>query len=245
VGDLQAQVTQARAHLVEVERLATMGQNMAGLVHDINAPLTALMTLAQMIQSEPASDTTSRERAGQIIVAAQRAQRLVRELLTRARPRPPTFELVDLHALLKQSMDLERPQCSVAGIRLVADFEASLPRVTVDPHRLGQVVTNLLVNGRQAMETAEKGRSITVRTRRRGGLVEIQIADDGPGIPPELRPRIFDWFFTTKPPGEGTGLGLAVSREILLTHGGNLRVDETPGGGATFTLELPLERAPS
>jgi signal transduction histidine kinase len=75
--------------------------------------------------------------------------------------------------------------------------------------------------------------------------VEIQIADDGPGIPPELRPRIFDWFFTTKPPGEGTGLGLAVSREILLTHGGNLRVDETPGGGATFTLELPLERAPS
>jgi signal transduction histidine kinase len=216
---------------------------MAGLVHDINAPLTALMTLAQMIQNDPASDGTSRDRAGQIIHAAQRAQRLVRELLTMARPRPPSFEPVDLHALLKQSMDLERPQCSVAGIRLVADFEPDLPHVTADAQRLGQVFMNLLVNARQAMEAAGKGRTLTVRTRRLGRAVEIHVSDDGPGIPAELRDKIFDWFFTTKPPGEGTGLGLAVSREILQAHGGNLRLVETPGGGATFVLELPLERA--
>jgi signal transduction histidine kinase len=242
VGALQDQVSQARTHLVEVERLATIGQSMAGLVHDINAPLTALMTLAQMIQSDPGSDGTSRERSGQIIQAAQRAQRLVRELLTMAKPRPPTFEPVDLNALVKQTMDLERPQCSVAAIKLVGDFEADLPRVTADPHRLGQVLMNLLGNARQAMESSEKGRTLTVRTRCQGEMVEIHVIDDGPGIPAELRGKIFDWFFTTKPPGEGTGLGLAVSREILQAHGGNLHLDDTPGGGATFTLELPRER---
>jgi signal transduction histidine kinase len=242
VGALQEQVSQARAHLIEVERLATIGQNMAGLVHDINAPLTALMTLAQMIQSDPGADGTSRDRSGQIIQAAQRAQRLVRELLTMTKPRPPTFEAVDLNALIKQTMDLERPQCSVAGIRLVGDFQTDLPRVTADPHRLGQVLMNLLGNARQAMEAAEKGRVLTVRTRRHGEVVEIQVIDDGPGIPADARAKIFDWFFTTKPPGEGTGLGLAVSREILQAHGGNLRLEDTPGGGATFVLDLPRER---
>jgi signal transduction histidine kinase len=241
-GALQDQVSQARAHLVEVERLATIGQSMAGLVHDINAPLTALMTLAQMIQSDPGADGTSRERSGQIIHAAQRAQRLVRELLTMTKPRPPTFEAVDLNALIKQTMDLERPQCSVAGIKLVGDFQTDLPRVTADPHRLGQVLMNLLGNARQAMESAGKGRNLTVRTRRRGEMVDIQVIDDGPGIPAEVKAKIFDWFFTTKPPGEGTGLGLAVSREILQAHGGNLRLEDTPGGGATFVLDIPRER---
>jgi signal transduction histidine kinase len=241
-GALQDQVSQARAHLVEVERLATIGQSMAGLVHDINAPLTALMTLAQMIQSDPGADGTSRDRSGHIIHAAQRAQRLVRELLTMTKPRPPTFEAVDLNALIKQTMDLERPQCSVAGIKLVGDFQTDLPRVTADPHRLGQVLMNLLGNARQAMESAGKGRNLTVRTRRRGEMVDIQVVDDGPGIPAEVKAKIFDWFFTTKPPGEGTGLGLAVSREILQTHGGNLRLEDTPGGGATFVLDIPQER---
>src|SRR5262245_39005875 len=242
VGALQDQVSQARAHLVEVERLATIGQSMAGLVHDINAPLTALMTLAQMIQSDPSADGTSRDRSAQIIHAAQRAQRLVRELLTMTKPRPPTFEALDLNALVKQSMDLERPQCSVAGIKLIADFLADLPRVTADPHRLGQVLMNLLGNARQAMESANKGRSLSVRTRRRGEVVEIQVVDDGPGIAGDVKAKIFDWFFTTKPPGEGTGLGLAVSREILQAHGGDLRLEDTSGGGATFVLEIPRER---
>jgi signal transduction histidine kinase len=242
VGALQDQVSQARAHLVEVERLATIGQSMAGLVHDINAPLTALMTLAQMIQSDAGADSTSRDRSGQIIHAAQRAQRLVRELLTMTKPQPPTFEAVDLNALIKQTMDLERPQCSVAGIKLVGDFQTDLPRVTADPHRFGQVLMNLLGNARQAMEKAEKGRNLTVRTRRRGEVVEIQVVDDGPGIAGDVKAKIFDWFFTTKPPGEGTGLGLAVSREILQAHGGNLRLEDTPGGGATFILEIPRER---
>lgn len=242
-GVLQAEMSQARAHLVEVERLATFGQSMAGLVHDINAPLTALITFAQLIQKE-GNEATSRERAGRIVEAAQRAQRLVRELLTMARPHPPTFEPVDLHALLRAAMDLERAQCSVSGIRLVADFASDLPGVTADPHRLGQVFVNLLVNARQAMDAAETGRTITVRTRRVGETVEIHVSDDGPGIPPALRARIFDWFFTTKPPGEGTGLGLAVSREILLAHGGDLRLEETPGGGATFALELPAGERP-
>jgi signal transduction histidine kinase len=159
-----------------------------------------------------------------------------------AKPRPPTFEALDLNALVKQSMDLERPQCSVAGIKLVADFQADLPRATADPHRLGQVLMNLLANARQAMEAAEKGQTLTVRTRLRGQMLEIQVVDDGPGIPEDVKAKIFDWFFTTKPPGEGTGLGLAVSREILQAHGGNLRLEDTPGGGATFLLEIPRER---
>jgi signal transduction histidine kinase len=243
-GTLELEMAEARAHLVEVERLATIGQSMAGLVHDINAPLAALSTFAQLIQKDSA-EAPSRERAGQILEAARRAQRLVKELLTIARPQPPTYEAVDLNTLLRSAMELERPQSSAAGYRLTADLAPNLPRVTADPHRLGQVFTNLLVNARQAMDSAEEGHSITVRTQRQGDTVVVRVEDDGPGIPSALQAKIFDWFFTTKPPGEGTGLGLAVSREILVAHGGNLRVEDTPGGGASFVLELPVtERAP-
>jgi signal transduction histidine kinase len=239
VGALEAEMALAKAHLVEAERLATIGQSMAGVVHDINAPLTAVTAFAQLIQKDSADDKT-RERAGHIIEAAQRAQRLVRELLKMARPSPPTLELVDLHQLLQVAMDLERPQCAVSGIKLVSAFDPNLPQVKADPHRLGQVFINLLVNSRQAMDSAEKGTAITVQTRRGERVAEIRFMDDGPGIPPAIKAKIFDWFFTTKPPGEGTGLGLAVSREILLSHGGNLRVEDTPDGGATFVLEVPL-----
>jgi signal transduction histidine kinase len=239
MGALQAEMAQARQHLVEAERLATVGQSMAGVVHDINAPLTAVTAFAQLIQKESV-DEKSRERAGHIVEAASRAQRLVRELLKMARPTPPSLESVDLHQLLQVAMDLERPQCAVSGIKLIAAFEPELPQVKADPHRLGQVFINLLVNARQAMDSAEKGSSITVQTRRLDRVVEIRFMDDGPGIPTSIKQKIFDWFFTTKPPGEGTGLGLAVSREILLSQGGNLRVEDTPQGGATFVLELPL-----
>jgi len=238
-GALEAEIAEARTHLVEVERLATIGQSMAGLVHDINAPLTALTTFAQLIQKD-SREPQSRERAGQVLEAARRAHRLVKELLTMARPQPPSFEAVDLNTLLRSAMELQRPQCSASGYRLSADLAPNLPRVTADPHRLGQVFTNLLVNARQAMDAAEKGRAITVRTREQGGTVVVCMEDDGPGIPPAVRAKIFDWFFTTKAPGEGTGLGLAVSREIIVAHGGNLRVEDNPGGGATFVLELPV-----
>jgi signal transduction histidine kinase len=239
VGALQAEMAQARQHLMEAERLATVGQSMAGVVHDINAPLTAVTAFAQLIQKESA-DEKSRERAGHIVEAATRAQRLVRELLKMARPSPPTFELVDLHQLLQVAMDLERPQCAVSGFKLVPAFDSGLPQVKADPHRLGQVFINLLVNARQAMDSGEKGTAITVQTRRRERTAEVRFIDDGPGIPLAIKQKIFDWFFTTKPPGEGTGLGLAVSREILLSHGGNLKVEDSADGGATFVLELPL-----
>jgi signal transduction histidine kinase/GAF domain-containing protein len=242
VGALQAEMAQARAHLMEAERLATVGQSMAGVVHDINAPLTAVTAFAQLIQKD-SQEEKSRERAGHIVEAATRAQRLVRDLLKMARPSPPTFELVDLHQLLRVAMDLERPQCSVSGIKLTAAFDPALPQVKADPHRLGQVFINLLVNARQAMDSGEKGSTLTVQSRRLDRNVELRFVDDGPGIPPAIKPKIFDWFFTTKPPGEGTGLGLAVSREILLAHGGNLRIEDSPGGGATFVLELPIPDA--
>ena len=244
VGALEAEMAQARTHLMEAERLATVGQSMAGVVHDINAPLTAVTAFGQLIQKE-SPDEKSRERAGHIIEAATRAQRLVRELLKMARPAPPTLELVDLPQLLKVAMDLERPQCAVTGVKLVAAFDPNVPHVKADPHRLGQVFINLLVNARQAMDSAEKGTTITVQTRRLERIVEVRFTDDGPGIPLAIKQKVFDWFFTTKPPGEGTGLGLAVSREILLAHGGNLRVEDSPDGGATFVLELPLTDAGS
>jgi signal transduction histidine kinase len=236
---LQAEMAQARAHLMESERLAAIGQSMAGVVHDINAPLTAVTAFAQLIQKE-STDPKTLERAGHILEGAQRAQRLTRELLTLARPHPPTLEVVDLHRLIQVATDLERPQCSAAGIKLQAELDPDVPTVRVDPHRLGQVFINLLVNARQAMEAAEKGETLTVRTRCRGYTIEIHFVDDGPGVPAAIKPKIFDWFFSTKPPGEGTGLGLAVSREIVLVHGGSMRLEDTPGGGATFVIEIPI-----
>src|SRR5262249_30263008 len=155
---------------------------------DINAPLTAVTAFAQLIQKESA-DEKSRERSGHIIEAAQRAQRLVRELLKMARPAPPTLELVDLHQPLQVAMDLERPQCAVSGVKLVARSASNLPQMKVDPHRLGQVFITLLVTSRQAMDSAERGTAITVQTRRLERVAEIRFIDDGPGIPPAVKAK--------------------------------------------------------
>ena len=242
VGALQEQVTQARGHLIEVERLATIGQSMAGLVHDINAPLTAAMTLAQMIQSDPAADGTSRERSGQIIIAVAAGPA--------AGPRAPDHGQAapaDVRgARPERARQADDGPGAAAVLRGRDQARVRLPGRPAPGH--GGPAPPRSGADEPARERAagdggrREGQTLVVRTRQRGDIVEIRIVDDGPGIPEDVKAKIFDWFFTTKPPGEGTGLGLAVSREILQAHGGNLRLEDTPGGGATFVLEIPRER---
>jgi signal transduction histidine kinase len=212
VGALEAEMAQARAHLMEAERLATVGQSMAGVVHDINAPLTAVTAFAQLIQKE-SSDDKSRERAGHIVEAATRAQRLVRELLKMARLTPPTLELVDLRQLLQVAMDLERPQCAVSGIKLVAAFDTNVPQVKVDPHRLGQVFINLLVNA-AGHGLGGEGHDVSSRPAGSSGCGD-PLHRRRPRGPAGHQAEGLRLVLHHQPPGEGTGLGLAVSREIL------------------------------
>ena len=157
-----------------------------------------------------------------------------------AKPRPPTFEAVDLNAIVKQTMDLERPQCSVANIKLVGDFEADLPRVTADPHRLGQVLMNLLGNARQAMEASEKGPDPDrphPAARRDGGDPRDRRR---PGHPARIEGEDLRLVLHDQAPRRGHGAWGSRSRaRSSRPHGGNLRLDDTPGGGATLHPELP------
>ena len=175
-----------------------------------------------------------------VIEGLDRTSRLVRDLRDfGAGEREP--EAIDLRAALDSTLELLGPHFADRRVKVERNYEAELPLVTVDPSAIKQVFLNLLKNAADALD--ETGGTVRIRVasspERRS--VEISVADNGPGIEPELRSRIFDPFFTTKPAGRGTGLGLAISRRIAESHRGTLEVETAPGGGAAFTLRLPME----
>ena len=176
-----------------------------------------------------------------VIEGLERTGRLVADLRDFGAPRAREHQNVALDAALDSTLAMVGPTLAHAGVRVERDLEADLPGVRGDPSALKQVLLNLLKNAAEALE--ETGGTVRVRAARSadGRGVEVSVADDGPGIEPAQAARIFEPFFTTKPAGRGTGLGLSICRRIAEAHGGALEVSSTPGGGATFTLRLPVE----
>jgi two-component system, NtrC family, sensor kinase len=171
---------------------------------------------------------------------ADRAAKIVHNLLVFAGSRRITRRRLNAGLVVSRVLALRESACAAAGIEVVSDLGRKLPRVAGDALLLQQALLNILVNAEQALAGREGPRRIEVTTRRRGRGVEVRIADSGPGIPPEVLPRLFEPFFTTKEVGKGTGLGLAIAYGIAQEHGGELHVANRPEGGAVFTLELPL-----
>jgi two-component system NtrC family sensor kinase len=239
----QAEIERHREALHQSEKLAALGSLLAGVAHELNNPLSILIGNALMLQTE--AEGVSRllaERAQRIQRAAERCGRIVRSFLAMARQRKTQPRSVEVEFLIGNALGLLAYGLRAAGIEIEQTIAAALPPVFCDPDQVTQVLTNLLVNAQQALEGEPRPRRVRLGAVTDGNAIKIEVADNGPGIPPNLRSRVFDPFFTTKPMGVGTGIGLSVSRGIVEAHGGSLTLAPSERG-ATFLLRLPLRDA--
>lgn len=242
---LVADVTEQRAletQLIQSEKLAAVGQLVSGVAHELNNPLTSIAGLAEFLQERQAFPPTEREHLRVIHEQAERAGRIVRNLLTFARKGSAGAEGVDLNEVAQRTARLVSYELQHRGIALVEEIAGGTLPVRGSIDELQQVLLNLVTNAGQALrELPEHApRQIRLTTGREGEFAVIRVRDTGPGVPDELVPRLFTPFFTTKEPGEGTGLGLSLSYRIAQAHGGRLSYQRPSGGGAEFSLSLPL-----
>ena len=228
----------ARASLVRAERLATVGRLAAGVAHEIGNPLGAIAGYADLARGRVASGAPAPELddfLARIAAETRRIDRIVRDLLDFARPAAPALGPVSISDALDDALRLARVQARFKAVAVELAIPEDLPAVRADRHRLAQVLLNVLLNAGDAMGG---GGSVRVAARTSGATVEVDVADDGPGIPAADLARVFDPFFTTKPPGHGTGLGLAVCHGLMESFGGDISAENAPAGGAVLRLRF-------
>lgn len=229
-----AELETTHQELVRKEKLALLGQLASGVGHELRNPLAVMMNAVYYLELvlDQASDEV-REYLGILRHQIGMSEKIVGDLLDFARIKPPATSAVELADLVRQQVERLG---SLDGVRIECDFESGLPAAQVDAAQIGQVVVNLLTNAVQAVQ--ESNGLVVVHGRRAGaGRVSLSVEDNGPGVPEEVRDRIFEPLFTTK--ARGIGLGLAVSKGLAEANGGQLRLETTPGPGAVFALELP------
>ena len=227
--------------LLQSEKMVSVGQLVSGVAHELNNPLTGIMGFAQLLLARELDERTRRD-LETIHTEAERASKIVQNLLSFARRRHAQKESANLNTLVERVLELRNYDLRMKNIDVELDLDPELPETMVDADQIQQVFLNVIVNAEQAMLVAKERGTLTVRTRRDGDVIGLSIQDDGPGIETETLRRIFDPFFTTKETGEGTGLGLTISYGIIEDHGGRIWADSRPGRGTTFHIELPVLR---
>lgn len=239
---LESHVRERTEQLVQSEKLAAMGQLSAGIAHELRNPLSAINTAAYCLASALQGTGELSDEVKRYLTVIQRnverAQRIITSVLEFARPSQAEAVTVDLNELVDTALDIIIKNAEKHRIAVQVEFQP-LPLVRCRPDAIKQAVLNILLNAIQAMPD---GGVLTVRTEHEtpNGQVRIIIADTGVGIPTEHLQRIFDPFWTTKPPGEGTGLGLSVARTAIEADGGRILVESEKGKGSTFTIVLPV-----
>ncbi|HXJ54598.1 MAG TPA: ATP-binding protein [Burkholderiales bacterium] len=233
------ELTRQREALYQREKLAALGSLLAGVAHELNNPLSVVVARAVMLEEK--GDPATRAAAVKIRAAADRCARIVRTFLAMARQQQPERGRVAINDVVSAALDITAYAVRTSGIEVELDL-AAVPPIHADADQLHQVLLNLVINAQHALQDHPGTRRIHVSTRHDAELeaVHITVADSGPGIPAELRKRVFEPYFTTKPIGIGTGVGLAVSLGIVEAHGGTLSVDCPPDGGAIFRILLPV-----
>ena len=224
----------AEEALRESAKLAAIGQLISGVAHELNNPLSAILLFVETLLQEPRS-ASDVEALTMILDQARRSRAIVRDLLASARGGQMRRDCVDARELLERTARALAPQVDALGARLELVVDDDVPSIWGDGSSRTQVVTNLVVN---AAQSAGPGGIVRLRGCTANAEVRIVVEDDGPGIPSEVMPRLFEPFFTSKPQGEGTGLGLAVSRGIIEAHAGTLMAENIPGRGARFVISL-------
>jgi PAS domain S-box-containing protein len=226
-----------KEQLIHTERLSAVGQLVAGVAHEINNPLQAVMGFTELL-IETEDRPNVRADLEQIRTDARRAAKIVHNLLVFARRESLERSVADLNEVVRSTIALRSFELRNSQIRLEQVFGDDVPLIVASREQVQQVLVNLLLNAEQALRAARRRGTITLRTGRDCDAAFVEVADDGPGVPPETAGRIFEPFFTTKPIGEGTGLGLSVSIGIAEAHGGSLALRPTERG-ACFRLTLP------
>lgn len=228
-----------RDQLVHSERLSAVGELVAGVAHEINNPLQAIVGCVELMLDERADAGVTRRDLEIVRREAGRAGHIVRNLLSFVRRSPPDRLPTDLNQIVRQSAELREYQLRQRDIGLVLQLAPEPMPVLVNREEIQQVVLNLLLNAEQAIESTGRRGTISLRTVIAGNRHGLEVLDDGPGVPSALRGRVFEPFFTTKEVGEGTGLGLSISHGIVAAHGGTLEICDR-GEGACFYLSLPI-----
>jgi len=240
-GEINRQLDDLRRAQIEVvkaERLSAVNGLAAGVAHEINNPLTIIMAQLHLMGQAPMSPQVE-EALGVIDTAAKRAASIVRDLILFAEHRPPRRSRCQVTEQIREVVAFEEARLESEGISVRTNLEP-VPDIWADHHHLQEVLLHVIQNAQHAMVEAHGGGVLTIKTTMVESGVRIEVADDGPGIPPEHLPRIFNPFFTTKQPGDGRGLGLSVAHSIVTEHGGRIWAENRPDGGALFTIDLPI-----
>ena len=225
--------------LAQAEQLASLEQLAAGVAHEINNPLGTILLYVDILRQEYGQKKQNLADLEMISSEAKRCQRIADALLDFSRQKQIVPQPTDLNALLQNVVEVEQRHEKYAPVNIVTDLDPALPLIQADPSLLRQVLINLLNN---AVEAMPQGGRLTLRTRQQpAGLVTVEVADTGVGVPPENLSRLFRPFFTTRPPGQGTGLGLAIVSSIIRQHHGQIGVQSQVGQGTTFTFSLPIQ----
>jgi PAS domain S-box-containing protein len=238
----EAQISRQQEALQQSEKMAALGGLLAGVAHELNNPLSVVVGQATLLM-EGSSEPKVVTRAEKIFKAADRCARIVKSFLALARRKPPERKPVNINTIVSGALELLGFQLRTGNIEVETDLSPAVPEISGDSDQLTQVITNLILNAAQALEGWSGPRRITLRSRSENGRVDVSVVDTGPGVPQEIRTRIFEPFFTTKGGKGGTGVGLSFCINIVSAHGGQLLVEDAPGGGAVFTLHLPVAEA--
>jgi len=239
VLQMRKDLEEAHLQLVESERIASIGKMAAGVAHEINNPLSGILIYAELLRESLKKDPERSKDVKEIIDQTLRCKNIVSELLEFSRQSVGKISSFSLEELLTKTLNLLINQAFFQDISVTRDVDPGLPAMVGDMGQLQQLFTNLFINAADAMDG--KG-ALDIKARFDAGRNQfmIRVSDTGPGIPEALREKIFEIFFTTKPAGKGTGLGLTITKNIIKLHGGDVRIECPPEGGTTFIIDLPM-----
>ncbi len=249
VAEKTRELQNVHDHMLHVEKMASMGKMAAVVAHEVNNPLSGILTYAKLLRKWVGSgqaEHEKREEAMQcldlIAAESRRCGDLIKNLLSLSRSAPMNVQAANLHAVIDRCLLLVRHQLELVGIELQLELAEDLPRVFCDPAQIEQVLLALIMN---AIDAMPRGGNLWLRTRLNGDKneIKIEVRDDGAGISADVLPQIFEPFMTTKESGRGVGLGLAISRGIVESHNGRIEVESELGHGTTFTVVLPAQVA--
>jgi two-component system NtrC family sensor kinase len=241
VDERTSELRAMQSHLIQSEKLASLGKLAAGVAHEINNPLGGVLIYSHLLLEDTPRNTPQYDNLRKIVKETTRCKDIVKGLLEFARPKEPEMSPVDMNQVVDRSLDFFSTQALFQNIEIRKAYAADLPRIIADGGQLQQVFMNIIINAAEAMQGSG---ILTLRTSLSddGETIHIDFADTGPGIQAEDEKRLFEPFFTTKEVGKGTGLGLAISYSIIQKHKGTITVKSRLGRGSTFTVKLPVKR---
>ncbi len=239
VEERTKELTEMQAHLIQSEKLASLGKLAAGVAHEINNPLGGILIYSHLLLEDTDKNSPHYENLKKIVKETSRCKDIVKGLLEFARPKEPEMSLIRINDIAERSLSIIERQALFQNVKIKKTYKSDLPKIVADSAQLQQVFMNVIINAAEAME-GNGILALSTSLSRDGTFIEVKFSDTGHGIIEEDKKRLFEPFFTTKEVGKGTGLGLAISYSIIQKHHGTIEVKSELGKGSTFTVKLPL-----